>query len=263
MIIDTHAHLTDPSLAEQIDTVVTEAAAAGVSGMLAVATDLATSEQCLALAERYPAIRASVGIHPNYCAQAGEHDFDHIRQLARQQQVVAIGETGLDRHWDDSPWEMQLASFRAHIELSRQVDRPLIIHTRDCAEEMLQELQDAARSDPLRGVMHSFTGPQSVADGCLALGLYISFAGMLTYKNAADLREIAKRIPIERLLVETDCPYLTPHPFRGQRPNRPALVVHTLDCLAQAQGLSRAEMANITTRNAHTLFAWQRPEARS
>lgn len=258
MIIDTHAHLTDPSLLSQLDHVLSEAAEADVGAMLAVATNLATSRACLDLAEKHRVIRATAGIHPNYCAEAAAGDFEAICELAAHPRVAAIGETGLDRHWDDSPWEVQVASFIQHIQLSRRVDKPLVIHTRDCAEEMLQLLQTQTREGgPFRAVMHSFTGPQAVADSCLELGFFISFAGMLTYKNATDLREIAATIPLDRVLVETDCPYLTPHPFRGQRPNRPALVVHTLTCLADIHRVPTAEMARRTTENAAKLFgAW-------
>lgn len=149
---------------------------------------------------------------------------------------------------------MQVDSFRKHIDLSRRVDKPVIIHTRDCAEETLALLQEEYHRQPFRAVLHSFTGPQAVADGCLELGLYISFAGMVTYKNADDLRCIAKTIPSDRLLVETDCPYLTPHPHRGQRPNHPALVIHTLNCLAQVRSVRVAELAEQTTENARRLF---------
>ena len=255
MIIDTHAHLTDPSLLSQLDQVLSGAQAAGVGAMLAVATNLATSQGCLELAQQHSVIRATAGIHPNYCAQAEPGDFEAVCELAAHPRVAAIGETGLDKHWDDSPWDVQVASFIQHINLSRRLDKPLVIHTRDCADEMLALLQDQTRtSGPFRAVMHSFTGPQDIADGSLKLGFYISFAGMLTYKNAADLREIAATIPLNRLLVETDCPYLTPHPFRGQRPNRPALVVHTLNCLADIHRMLPADMARVTTENAQRLF---------
>lgn len=255
MVIDTHAHLTDESLLPQLDSVLAEARAAGVQAILAVATNLATSQACIDLANRHASIRASVGIHPNYCALAAPGDFAAISQLALLPRVAAIGETGLDRHWDDSPWELQVENFHRHINLSRETGHPVIIHTRDCADETLQILQEETRlGGTFRGVMHSFTGPQAIADGCLELGLYISFAGMLTYKNAADLRSIARTIPLDRLLVETDCPYLTPHPFRGKRPNKPSLVVHTLACLAELRGLATPELGRRTTRNAQTLF---------
>lgn len=255
MIIDTHAHLTDPSLLSQLDQVLSEAQAADVGAMLAVATNLASTRACLELAQQHSVIRASAGIHPNYCTQAEPGDFTAVCELATHPRVAAIGETGLDRHWDDSPWDVQVASFIEHINLSRRLDKPLVIHTRDCADEMVQVLTEQSREGgPFRAVMHSFTGPQGVADSCLQLGFYISFAGMLTYKNAADLREIAATIPLDRLLVETDCPYLTPHPFRGQRPNRPALVVHTLNCLADTHRMLPKEMAKITSENAARLF---------
>lgn len=255
MIIDTHAHLTDPSLLSQLDQVLAEAATADVGAMLAVATNLASSRACLELAEQHSVIRATAGIHPNYCAQAADGDFPSICELAAHPRIAAIGETGLDRHWDDSPWDMQVASFIEHIRLSRRLDKPLVIHTRDCADEMVNLLEEQTRvSGPFRAVMHSFTGPQNIADSCLKLGYYISFAGMLTYKNAADLREIAATIPLDRLLVETDCPYLTPHPLRGQRPNRPALVVHTLTCLADIHRMLPSEMAEQTSQNATRLF---------
>lgn len=258
MVIDTHAHLTDETLLPLVDQLLAEAQEAGVEAMLAVATDLSSSRACLELAERYPAIRASVGIHPNYSAAAQPGDFERICELATHQRVAAIGETGLDRHWDDSPWEVQLENFKRHIELSRSSGHPVIIHMRDCADEMLQVLQAETRErGAFRGVLHSFTGPQAIAEGCLELGLFISFAGMVTYKNAADLRAVARTIPADRLLVETDCPYLTPHPFRGQRPNKPAWVVHTLACLAEVRGCTPEVLAEQTSRNAQQLFgAW-------
>jgi len=260
LVIDTHAHLTDPALRPSLDQLLEEAAGAGVTAILAVATDLATSRECCHLAQQHGAIRASVGIHPNYCQAAAAGDFEAICALANQPRVAAIGETGLDRHWDDSPWDLQVASFRQHIGLSRASNHPLIIHMRDCADETLALLREESRQGgPLRGVMHSFTGSRAIAEGCLELGLYISFAGMVTYKNAADLREVARTIPADRLLVETDCPYLTPHPFRGSRPNKPSMVVHTLACLAGERGTSPSELAVQTTRNAESLFGvWHR-----
>lgn len=226
-----------------------------MKAILAVATNIETSRRCLELATRHSSIRASVGIHPNYCAAAGPDDFQAVVALAGQPRVAAIGETGLDRHWDDSPWDVQVSFFRQHIDLARASGHPVIIHTRDCAEETLTLLRaEVRKGGPFAAVLHSFTGPQAVADGCLELGFYISFAGMVTYKNAADLRSIAKSIPEDRILVETDCPYLTPHPFRGQRPNRPALVVHTLTCLAEVRGCRPESLAEQTSRNARQLF---------
>ncbi len=254
MIIDTHAHLSDESLRENLDHWLSEAAAADVRAILAVGTQVESSRACIQLAERFDSIRASVGIHPNYCSQASEADWQSIVELCRHARVAALGETGLDRYWDDSPWEVQVDFFRRHIALSRTVHLPVVIHTRECAEETAELLRLEAQQGPLLGVMHSFTGPQAVADQCLELGLYISFAGMVTYKNAEDIRQIAKTIPEDRILVETDCPYLTPHPFRGKRPNHPALVAHTLACLAEVRGESIERLAELTTANAQRLF---------
>ncbi len=256
MIIDTHAHLSDDKLLSEIADFLAAARSAGVEKVLSIGTTLKSSQQCVELAERFPdVIRASVGLHPNNCCTADAGDWEAIEVLASHPSVAALGETGLDRHWDDCPWDVQLDYFRRHMRLSRQTDLPIVIHTRDCAEETLAVLrQDFLESGPVRGVMHSFTGPQLAADGCLELGLYISFAGMVTYKNAEDIRDIARSVPAERILVETDSPYLTPHPHRGQRPNHPALVVHTLALLAQIRGVDAKELAEQTTRNAQALF---------
>lgn len=258
MIIDTHAHLTDHTLTPDIERFLAEAEQAGVRAVLTVGTTLASSREAIQLAERYRAIRAAVGLHPNNCCRAHADDWAEIETLCQHPRVAALGETGLDRHWDDCPWEVQVDYFRRHLALSRRTTLPVVIHTRECAEEMLEILQQESSLGPLRGVMHSFTGPAAVAEGCLALGLYISFAGMVTFKNADELRVIAKRIPSDRILVETDSPYLTPHPFRGQRPNHPALVAHTLRHLAEVRGVSAKVLAEQTTDNAERLFgSWR------
>ena len=254
MIIDTHAHLSDDQLEDRVEHWLSEAAAADVRAILSVGTTFSSSRACLDLAERFSSVRASVGIHPNYCCQASAHDWAAIIELAKHPRVAALGETGLDRYWDDCPWDVQIDYFRRHLQLSRETKLPVVIHTRECAEETVDVLRDEAKHGLLRGVMHSFTGPQVVADDCLRLGLYISFAGMLTYKNADDLRAIAKTIPADRILVETDSPYLSPHPFRGKKPNHPANVTHTLRCVAEVRGESYTTMAAQTTANAERLF---------
>ncbi len=253
LIIDTHAHLTDKHF-QDLECYLQKAREAGVVAMLTVATDATDSQECIRLSEENPEIRAAVGIHPNTCCQAGGADWDRIQEMCRHPRVAALGETGLDKYWDDCPWEVQVDYFRRHLALSRETGLPVVIHTRECAFETLEILQEEALLGPLRAVMHSFTGPLEVAQGCLELGLYVSFAGMLTFKNAADLRSVARAIPRDRLLVETDSPYLTPHPHRGKRPNHPALVVHTLACLAEEHSISRDEMAQQTTANAQRLF---------
>lgn len=257
-IIDTHAHLTDKSLLPDIEQYLERALAAGVVNVLTIGTTLESSRGGIELAERFANVRASVGLHPNNCCQAAAGDWTAIEELTQHPRVAALGETGLDRHWDDCPWDVQVDFFRKHWALSRATGHPVVIHTRDCAEETLEVLREEARHEaqvgPLHGVMHSFTGPQAVADGCLELGLYISFAGMVTYKNAAEIRDIARTIPVDRILVETDSPYLTPHPLRGQRPNHPALVAHTLEQLAAVRGVSTGLLAEQTTDNAQRLF---------
>ncbi|HBE70154.1 MAG TPA: hydrolase TatD [Planctomycetaceae bacterium] len=261
-IVDTHAHLTDKNFVGRLPEFLETARNADVRSVLCVGTNIDDSHQGIALAEEHPEVRAAVGIHPNVCCQAGEGDWEQIIKLSSHPRVAAIGETGLDKYWDDCPWEVQVDYFRRHLQLSHETQKPIVIHTRDCAEETLEILRDSAAqtgqtSGQISGVMHSFTGPQSVADGCLDLGLYISFAGMVTFKNASEIADIAKRIPEDRILVETDSPYLTPAPQRGKRPNHPAMTRHTLEFIAGLREVSVEQMAASTTQNAFRLFgAW-------
>jgi len=253
-LVDTHAHLADKSLCNQLDDVLARAKQAGVSQFICVAVDAQTCGQAIAIAESKECVWASVGIHPNYAHEASTGDWDMIVEYTKNLRVCALGETGLDRHWDDCPFDVQQANFERHWELSRETRLPLIIHMRDCEPEMLAALSEQATNGPLLGVMHSFSGSTETAEECLSLGLYISFAGMLTYKKSDELRTTAKSIPLDRILVETDCPYLTPEPNRSRRPNEPAYVVHTAKCLAETIGLSNKELARITTENAKRLF---------
>jgi len=253
-LFDTHAHLDDEQLQGQIDSVVRRAHKAGVEYMIAVGTTAASSLDCVRIAAEHPNVFASVGIQPNYCAEAAAGDWESIVQLASKPKVVALGETGLDRYWDHTPFEIQQDFFDRHIQLSQQTDLPFIVHMRDCGDDILSMLREARQRAPLRGVMHSFTGDALLAEACLDLGLYISFAGMVTYKKSIELREVAAQIPEDRLLIETDAPYLSPHPKRGQRPNEPALVVHTAECLAAVRGVNLKTFALQTTENARRLF---------
>lgn len=253
-LFDTHAHLSYDDLASQIDAVLGRAAAAGVEKILAVGTSIESSEKCIALAEKYPSVYASVGIHPNDCADSTAVDFKKIAGLAEHQRVIAIGETGLDCYWKDAPLEKQREFFRLHIDLSCKLSKPFIVHMRDSEAPIREEIALANREGPLLGIMHSFTGDLALAEFCMAAGLYISFAGMATFKNAADIREVASKIPADRILVETDSPFLTPHPHRGVKPNEPAMVVHTATSLAAARGVSLEDFASQTTANAKRLF---------
>jgi len=254
-LIDTHAHLDDEKFRDDLPAVLDRARAAGVQRVLCIATTAPSSRACVQLAHRYPELlSATVGIQPNHVAEAAPAAWDEILALVDDPQVVALGETGLDRYWDFTPFAQQQDYFARHLELARQKHLPVVIHCRQAEADVLAMLREAyEKHGPVRGVMHSFTGDRATAEACLALGLYISFAGMLTYKNAADLRAVARTLPIDRLLVETDSPYLSPVPLRGRR-NEPAHVVHTANCLAGLLGLSPEALAEATTRNALALF---------
>jgi TatD DNase family protein len=253
-LFDTHAHLAYEHLSGDIAGVIDRARAAGVRQVLAVGTTAADSRRCLELAQAYEGVWSSAGIHPNHAGEAQPGDWDAIVRLAAEPRVVALGETGLDLYWKDVPLGVQQENFDRHIRLSQASGLPLVIHLRETATEILAMLREASQRGPLRGVMHSFTGTADEAAEFLALGLYISFAGMVTFKKSDDLRAVAKSIPADRILVETDSPYLSPEPFRGKRPNEPARVVHTAECLAQVRGVSMEEFARQTTANAEALF---------
>jgi TatD DNase family protein len=254
VLIDTHAHLDDPQLANEIATVLARARSAGVARIICVATTAASSDACLDLARRHPALAPTAGIHPNHVAAAAADDWDHVVALVEANSMVALGETGLDRHWHDTPFPQQEEFFVRHLDLGRRKNLPVVIHCREADADMLRVLREQFdRHGPIRGVMHSFTGDRAMADACLTMGLYLSFAGMLTYKNAGALREVAAQVPMDRVLVETDSPYLAPVPLRGKR-NEPANVVHTAACLAGLLGLQSEKLAEQTSANAHLLF---------
>ncbi len=254
-LFDTHAHLDDEQLSSVVIGVVERAAAAGVSRILAVGTTAASSRNCLVHATHFPRVWSSAGIHPNPAAEALAGDWDEIVKLSSEARVVALGETGLDLYWKDTPLPMQQDYFDRHIRLSQATGLPLVIHLRETAAEILTMLTAARRRGPLTGIMHSFTGTADQAAAFIDLGLHISFAGMVTFKKSDDLRAVVAVVPEQRLLVETDSPYLSPEPFRGKRPNEPARVIHTAACVAQARGVSLAALAEQTTHNALALFS--------
>ena len=257
-LYDTHAHLADDYLSADVAGVIERALQARVTRILTVGTTAATSAACQQIARQYPhVVRSSAGIHPNHAAEAQSGDWDQIVALTKLPEVVALGETGLDLYWKDCPLPLQQENFDRHIRLSQQTGLPLVIHNRETTQEILTMLRAARQRGELRGVMHSFTGTAAEAAEFLELGLHISFAGMVTFKNSHELRAAAATIPADRLLVETDSPYLTPHPFRGQRPNEPRLVIHTAECLAEVRALPLAELAALTTGNAQRLFTRQ------
>lgn len=252
-LFDTHAHLDQEEFSTDRAEVVSRAAAAGVAAIVAVGTSAATSQSCVELAAAYAGVYAAVGIQPNYCAQAAPDDWQRVLELAGRPGVVALGETGLDRHWDYAPFDLQRDYFDRHLRLSQQCGLPFIVHTRESEADVLAMLREARARGPLAGVMHSFAGTADVARECVELGLYVSFAGMVTYKKSGPLRAVAADVPADRILVETDSPYLAPHPLRGRR-NEPAHLVHTAACLAPVRGQSLDEFADQTTANARRLF---------
>ncbi len=252
-LIDTHTHLDQDEFAEDRCQVIEEALGAGVSIMLAVGIGADSSLAVTDLAAQNAGIFSAVGIQPNYCAEAKVEDWDRIIALSSREKVVAIGETGLDRHWDFTPFPIQQDFFDRHLRLSQETGLPFIVHTRESETDVLAMLRAARKRGPLAGVMHSFVGGQEVADECLELGLYISFAGMVTFKKSAALRAVAQTIPDDRILIETDSPYLAPHPLRGNR-NQPAYLRHTAECLAEERKTDFDTFCNLTSENARRLF---------
>ncbi len=253
-LIDTHAHLDDDQLASDLANVLERARLAGVVRIIAVATSAASSVAALQLADKHAQLAATAGIHPNHVAKEPADAWDRVSQLIADPRVVGVGETGLDRHWDDTPFDQQQEFFARHLQISRQHRKPIVIHCREAEAEVLAMLRDEFdQNGPILGVMHSFVGSPTTLSACLEMGLSISFAGMLTYKNAANVREVAAKVPLDRLLVETDSPYLAPVPLRGKR-NEPANVVHTATCLAELHGITLENLAARTTTNARGLF---------
>jgi TatD DNase family protein len=252
-LVDTHAHLDDSGLPGPLDAVLARAREARVEQVVAIATSGASSARSLEIARACRGVFAAVGIQPNHVAEAAPGDFERVVDLASQPRVVAIGETGLDRHWDFTPFDQQQIAFDRHLELAANRDLPVVIHCRNCEQDIVEQLTRLGRQ--VSGVLHSFTGTWDDAKAFLDLGLHISFAGMITFTNKKldSLREVAAEVPLDRLLVETDSPYLSPHPHRGQ-PNEPARVAFTAARLAEIRQLSVDEVARALTRNARRLF---------
>ena len=255
MLFDTHTHLAQPEFDANRLEVLDRARSVGVTRIVAVGCTADESERCIELAQEHAGVFAAVGIQPNYVAESLPDDWSRIERLVNRPCVVAVGETGLDRHWDFTPFEMQEDYFERHIRLAQKCELPFIVHMRDCDEDIMRVLRAAARKGPLRGIMHSFTGDTDMAAECVALGMHISFAGMVTFKKSQELRDCAAAVPAERLLIETDSPYLSPEPVRGKKPNEPAHLRHTAECLAETLGVAWEELASLTTTNAQVLFA--------
>lgn len=257
-LVDTHAHLDEESFDADRPEVLQRASQQGVVAVITLGTLLSTSQRGVELAHRHPNLHAAVGVHPNYVTQASDTDWEAIVRLSGDSRVVGIGETGLDLYWKTVPLELQRAWFRRHLDLSRETGKPVCIHCREAEGPVLEELRAASQRGPLRGVMHSFAGSLETAQESIALGLHISFSGILTYKKSAALREVARQLPADRLLVETDSPYLSPQPVRGKR-NEPAHVRMTAETLAEVRCLGLEQLGELTTANACGLFGLSLP----
>jgi TatD DNase family protein len=257
-LFDTHVHLDDGQFDGDRAAVLARSRQAGVEELICVGTSAGSSQLSLELAEANAGVYAAVGIQPNWCAQAADGDWDKIVEMANHPRVVAIGETGLDRHWDFAPLDLQRDYFDRHIQLAARRGLPLVIHCREAQSDLLPMLRAAASRGSFRGVLHAFGADAQTAAECIDLGLYVSFAGSVTYKNRKfePLRAAAAAVPDDRIIIETDSPYLVPEPLRGrQQRNEPAHLVHTARCLAGLRGTTLEQFAAVTTANARRLFA--------
>ncbi|MBV8624877.1 MAG: TatD family hydrolase [Herbaspirillum sp.] len=255
MYIDSHCHINFPDLAARLPEIFGKMAENQVSHALCVSVDLPDFPQVLALAEQYPNVYASVGVHPDY-EDTPEPSVEELVRLADHPRIIAIGETGLDYYRLQGDLEWQRERFRVHIRASRATGKPLIIHTRSASEDTIRILREEGASPEaggVAGVMHCFTESQEVADAAIELGFYISFSGIVTFKSAKDLQQVARTIPLERMLIETDSPYLAPVPYRGKT-NEPGYVRHVGEFIADLRGIPAAEVARQTSDNFFKLF---------
>lgn len=252
MLFDTHVHLNDSQYAQDLEVVIQNAKEAGVSNMVVVGFDRPTITKAMELVETYEFLYASVGWHPVDAIDMTEQDLAWIEQLAKHPKVVALGEMGLDYHWDKSPKYIQKDVFRKQIRLAKKVKLPIIIHNREATQDIVDILKEEDAKE-VGGIMHCFSGSTEVAKECIDMNFFISLGGPVTFKNAKKPKEVASEIPLSHLLIETDCPYLAPHPYRGKR-NEPAYVKLVAEQIAMIKGIPLEEVAKITNRNAKRLF---------
>ena len=253
MLVDSHCHLDFPEFAPELDAVVQRARDAGVTTCVSIGTTLARFPNVRAIAERFDDVWCSVGVHPHEAQHELLDTPAPLIEAARHAKVVGIGETGLDYFYEHSPRPQQVANFRAHIAAARATNLPVIVHTRDADDDTIDVLESEMKAQPFTGLIHCFTGTQRLADAALALGLSISVSGIATFKKSDALRAVINTVPLDRLLVETDAPYLSPQPLRGKR-NEPSFVTHTAAMLAALKGVSAEELAAQTTDNFFRLF---------
>ena len=254
MLIDTHCHLDFPDFEAERDAIVARAHAAGVKQMITISTRVKKFPTILAIAEKYPSVFCSVGTHPHNADEELDIPVSELVELSKHPRVVAIGEAGLDYFYDNAPREAQAIGLRNHIAAARETGLPLVIHSRSADEDMAAILTEETGKGAFPFLLHCFSSGPELARTGVALGGYVSFSGILTFPKSEELREIAKTVPLERMLVETDAPYLAPKPYRGKR-NEPAYVAHTAAVLAETIGVSVEEIARITTENAFRIFS--------
>ena len=254
MLVDSHCHLDFPDFQNRLPEVLDAASAAGVGRMVTISTHVARFETYRALAETHESIFCTVGTHPHNAAAEPDVPAGRLIELSQHPRCVAIGEAGLDYHYDKSPHDVQQRVFRTHIEAARETGLPLVIHARNADDDMIQILSEEMRRGRFDAVLHCFSSGERLAQVGVELGLYVSFSGILTFRNSEEIRRIAAAVPHERLLVETDAPYLAPVPYRGKT-NEPAFVPHTAKVLADVVGMTDQDVAALTTANFYRLFA--------
>lgn len=252
-MIDTHCHLTDPRLLNQLDDVLARAASLGVDRVITIGCDLADDLEAIELCQGRPNLRCVVGIHPNYVLEEDLHRLGQLRELAKSPAVVGLGEMGLDYFHHHATPELQAKLFRAQLELARETHLPAVLHCREAVDDALEILKDYG---DIRCVFHCFTGTLHEAIRILERGYLIGLDGPVTYKKNQSLRDLARQMPLERLLIETDAPYLTPEPMRKQKINEPGLVRHVAECIAEVRGMSLVDLEAATTANAEQFFRW-------
>jgi TatD DNase family protein len=257
-LIDSHCHLDFPDFSDEIEAVVARASATGVARLITISTRIAHGSRLVALAERFGQVYFTIGTHPHQAAEEPEVDIDAVKAFAAHPKCVGIGEAGLDYHYNYAPPDIAAKVFRAQIGLARALDLPLVIHARQADEDIAAILVDEMGRGAFNAVLHCFTSSRALAETGLALGLYISFSGVLTFKNSQDLRDIARDAPINRLLIETDAPFLAPVPHRGKR-NEPSFVTETARVLADVKGVDIETIAAATCANALRLFSKMPP----
>lgn len=252
-LVDSHCHLDFEDFETERDEIIQRARSSGVQTMLTICTHVNRMDRILAVAEHYDQVFCSVGLHPNHVDEHPKVELEDLLKWAAHEKVVGIGETGLDYYYDYADTERQVRSFRTHIAAARETGLPVIIHSREAEDDTAAILKEEMGQGAFPGVLHCFSSHQRLAEVALELGLYVSFAGIVTFKNAKDLQETARMVPLDRILVETDCPYLAPVPKRGKR-NEPSFVVHTAEKLAELKEMSTGELSEATTDNFYRLF---------